>query len=235
VKLSWFVSGALLLLCQGCNEKDAEFIAQIFNASPIENYKDARPVFWKSLYPGQVTSLYCGESFNSNQRKGYNIEHVFPMSWAINGLDCGTRKQCRNRSTQFNLIEADMHNLYPSRSDVNQQRSSYRFGEVAGEKRRFGSKCDFEVDNKKRIAEPALSVRGEVARSMFYMADQYKSQGLVIFEKQAKMLYKWHKADPPSKAEIQRNNKIEKLQGNRNPFIDEPEKLGLLIKNGYFF
>jgi len=235
VKLNWFFVGLLLLVCQGCDEQDVEKIAQFLSASPIESYQDARPIFWKSLYPGRTTSLYCGESFNSNQRDGYNIEHVFPMSWAINGLDCGTRKQCRNRSAQFNLIEADLHNLYPSRSDVNQQRSSHRFGEVSGEKRKFGSKCDFEVDNKKRIAEPMPSARGEVARSMFYMADRYKAQGLVIFEKQAKMLYKWHKADPPSKAEVQRNNTIETLQGNRNPFIDEPEKLETLIKKGHFF
>ena len=235
MKIHIFLIGLLLMVCQGCDEQDSEYVAQLFSVSPIESYKEARPIFWRSLYSGQTVSLYCGESFHSNSRKGFNVEHVFPMSWAINGLDCGTRKQCRNTSAQFNLIEADLHNLYPSRSDVNQQRSSYRFGEVAGEKRQFGSKCDFEVDNKKRIAEPAPSVRGDVARSMFYMADRYKSQGLVIFEKQAKMLYKWHKADPPNKVEVQRNNMIETLQGNRNPFIDDPQKLDLLISNGHFF
>ena len=59
--------------------------------------------------------------------------------------------------------------------------------------------------------------------------------GLVIFEKQARMLYKWHQADAPGETEMHRNDQIEKLQGNRNPFIDSPDKLGLLIENGYFF
>jgi len=222
-------------MCQACDEADIQLASNFLNTSEIKTYDEARPIFWRSVYPGKATSLYCGESFNSYNRKGYNVEHVFPMSWATNGLNCGSRKQCRNHSGQFNLIEADMHNLYPSRSDVNQQRSSYRYGEVSGEKRQFGSRCDFEVDYKKRVAEPAQNVRGEIARSMFYMADRYKSQGLVIFEKQAKLLYKWHKSDPPSKAELKRNNTIEALQGNRNPFIDHPEKLDELMRNGHFF
>ena len=157
------------------------------------------------------------------------------MSWATNGLNCGSRKQCRQSSAQFNFIEADMHNLFPARSDVNQKRSSHRFGEVSGESRKFGKTCDFEVDYYKRIAEPAPKVRGEVARAMFYMADRYKSQGLVLFEKQAKLLYQWHKSDPPSKHEAYRNDRIESLQGNRNRFIDQPELLDGLMSNGYFF
>jgi len=157
------------------------------------------------------------------------------MSWATNGVDCGTRKQCRANSSRFNQIEADMHNLYPSRSDVNQQRSSFRFGEVSGEKRKFGNQCDFEINYRARVAEPRESVRGEVARSMFYMADQYKSDGLILFEKQARLLYKWHKADPPTSSEKERNGVIERLQGNRNRFIDEPELLDQLMSNGHFF
>lgn len=224
-----------VLLCSACEEQQFESLLSPLSAKPIADYNEARKIFWKSLYPTKGNTLYCGKSFISNQRDGINIEHVFPMSWAINGLHCGTRKQCRIKSAQFNKIEADLHNLYPSRSDVNQQRSSYRFGEVSGEKRRFGKQCDFEVDTYKRVAEPAVNVRGDVARAMFYMADRYKEQGLVIFEKQARMLYKWHQADDPSDLEKHRNDVIEKLQGNRNPFIDTPEKLGLLIENGYFF
>jgi len=201
----------------------------------IENYDDARKIFWKSVYPAKAKTIYCDQAFDSRDREGINVEHVFPMSWATNGVDCGTRKQCRANSSRFNQIEADMHNLYPSRSDVNQQRSSFRFGEVSGEKRKFGNQCDFEINYRARVAEPRESVRGEVARSMFYMADQYKSDGLILFEKQARLLYKWHKADPPTSSEKERNGVIERLQGNRNRFIDEPELLDQLMSNGHFF
>ena len=203
-------------------------------ASPIEDYKQARQIFWQSLYASQGETLYCRESFRTSNKRGINIEHVFPMSWATNGLKCGTRKQCRARSPEFNEVEADLHNLYPARVDVNKERSSFRFGEVPGEQRRFGKSCDFEVDTRARSAEPTPSARGEVARAMFYMADQYKSRGLVLFDKQAKLLHSWHLADPPSQHEKQRNNIIESLQGNRNRFIDQPQALTDLYLDGYF-
>ncbi len=202
--------------------------------NPIEDYKEARKIFWQSLYSKKGNTLYCQEPFRTSNKRGINIEHVFPMSWATNGLNCGTRKQCRARSPEFNQIEADLHNLYPSRVDVNKERSSFRFGEVRGERRIFGKSCDFEVDQKARSAEPTPSVRGEVARAMFYMADRYKARGLVLFEKQAKLMHEWHLADPPSQHEKERNNIIESLQGNRNRFIDEPQVLTDLYLNGYF-
>lgn len=201
--------------------------------SPLKDYETARKVFWRDVYSGEVTSLYCGERFSSRKRRGYNVEHVFPMSWAAKSLKCGKRKQCRKRSAQFNLIEADMHNLYPARSDVNHERSSYRFGLVGGERRQFG-RCDFEVDYRSRVAEPAMSVRGDVARAMFYMALRYKDQGLKLFDKQARLLLTWHESDPPNQEERRRNKAIFKIQNNRNPFIDDPELLSDLYKKGAF-
>lgn len=223
--MSRFISLILLSALLGCAPQVA---------SPIEDYKQARQIFWQSVYPIKGNTLYCGESFNTASKRGINVEHVFPMSWATNGLNCGTRKQCRKRSTEFNQVEADLHNLYPARSDVNQERSSFRFDEVRGERREFGKKCDFEVDYRARTAEPTPSVRGEVARAMFYMADRYKAQGLVLFDKQAKLLHTWHQADPPSEHEKERNNIIESLQGNRNRFIDQPNVLTELYQQGYF-
>lgn len=205
------------------------------NATPIKDYKTARPMLWHSVYPTGGKTLYCSEPFDSDRRKGYNVEHVFPMSWATNGLNCGKRKQCRTRSKAFNLVEADLHNLFPSRADVNQDRSSFRFGDVQGESRAYGARCDFEVSERNRVAEPAPEKRGEVARAMFYMADRYKPQGLVLFKKQALLLEKWHRADPPSKEELRRNDVIETLQGNRNRFIDSPGEVHRLISSGHFF
>ena len=204
------------------------------NNFKISNYNEARAVFWKYVYPSSAKTLYCNEVFNSKERSGFNIEHVFPMSWATNGLSCGTRKQCRNNSPTFNKIEADLHNLYPSRSDVNEKRSSFRFGLIRGEERHFGQACDFEFDSRRRIVEPAESVRGDVARAMFYMASQYKQHGLVLFKNQVVLLRGWHQSDPPTNAEKSRNALIEQIQGNRNPFIDEPDKLIELIEQGHF-
>ena len=39
---------------------------------------------------------------------------------------------------------------------------------------------------------------------------------------QEAFLRKWNDEDPVDDAEMERNNQIEKLQGDRNPFIDFP-------------
>ncbi len=200
----------------------------------IKDYETARSVFWQSLYPDGGETLYCQQRFSSGSRSGINIEHIFPMGWVTNSLDCGTRKQCRAKSSLFNRIEADLHNLYPARADVNYQRSAYAFSEIGGETRRFGANCDFEVDERARRAEPPPATRGEVARAMFYMADRYGPDGLMLFKKQAQLLMQWHQMDQPSKHEHERNDLIEQLQGNRNPFIDDPETLEKLVKQGHF-
>lgn len=198
------------------------------------DYQTIRPLFWSRLYASGGKSLYCGKSFNGAGHQGLNVEHVFPMSWATKALQCGSRKQCRVRSKMFNRIEADLNNLYPSRTDVNQDRSSFRFAIIKGEARAYGQHCDFEVDQRRRVVEPAPMVRGDIARSMFYMAYEYRDQGLQIFSKQAKLLASWHNADPPDDMERQRNDRIMQLQGNQNLFIAQPEELNRMLRSGYF-
>lgn len=185
----------------------------------IENYEQARPVFWAELYPDGGSTLYCGLHFVGGYQRAVNIEHVFPMGWVTRSLACGTRKQCRERSRRFNLIEADLHNLYPVRREINDARGSFRFGMVPGEARRFGD-CDFEVDQRQRRVEPREAARGEIARAMLYMQRRY---GLLIYRSQGRLLLDWHFQDPPSAHERWRNDVIEKIQGNRNPFIDDPD------------
>jgi len=79
--------------------------------------------------------------------------------------------------------------------------------------------------------------KGDVARSLFYFAVRYKNQD--INQSQAyltgpdhfnhippyeeSVLRRWHREDPVSQAEINRNNKIFAIQKNRNPFIDRPD------------
>jgi len=35
-------------------------------------------------------------------------------------------------------------------------------------------------------------------------------------------LLEWNRRYPPTESEIRRNKRVEQLQGNRNPFIDNP-------------
>ncbi len=185
----------------------------------IEDYRSARRLFWSVLYKQGGETLYCGSTLGNRKGPRTNVEHIFPMSWATKELKCGTRKQCRRRSAQFNRLEGDLHNLFPALASINDARANFRFGEIPGEKRRFRS-CDFEINQRARVAEPRPKARGEIARAMFYMRDEYR---LPIFSKLGRLLQKWHRKDPPSMVEKNRNGIIEKLQGTRNKYIDQPE------------
>ncbi|MCW8945423.1 MAG: endonuclease [Sedimenticola sp.] len=185
----------------------------------FKEYFEALPVFWERIYPKGGQTLYCGEKFGSYHGRSINIEHVYPMGWAMRDQGCRSRKLCRESSKRFNQIEADMHNLYPSRADINKARSSFPFAVIAGEKRNFG-RCDFEFHSRQRTVEPRPASRGNIARAMLYMHDTY---GLTLFKRQGELMKKWNREDPPDNEERRRNNLIAKHQGTRNRFIDNPK------------
>lgn len=185
--------------------------------STATSYRTLRPLFWSQLYGEGGTTLYCNERFESERGKGFNIEHVMPMAWVVKTLDCGSRKLCRKSSPRFNEIESDLHNLFPTRTLLNDARSAYAFGMVEGESRHYGD-CDFEIDHQRQVVEPAPGIRGEIARAMLYMERSY---GIEIFEAQRRLLRQWANDDPVSAEERRRNDRIEALQGRRNLLIDE--------------
>lgn len=198
---------AWLLITLGLNAPAA-------SRSPPD-YLATIPEFWSNLYPDGGETLYCGAKFRPHDRRT-NIEHVYPMSWVARHLRCGDRDRCRQRSEKFNRIESDMHNLFPALRSANKLRGSLPFGMIDGE-RRVEPRCDLEIDHRVRRVEPRPAVRGDIARTMLYMADRY---GLEIYARQRALLEDWRRQDPPSDEERRRNALIEGLQGNRNPYIE---------------
>lgn len=190
--------------------------AALADQTVIPSYSSARDTFfWRQLYPTGNT-VYCNQAFTS--RTGLNVEHVLPASWMKEAAGCvgQSRRNCRRNSQRFNHMEGDLHNLYPSRPDINQARSNFPFGDVPGENLDFPP-CDFEVEN--RVVEPRPVVRGELARAVLYMVHEY---GVQLEPSQLQLMITWHQGDPPDGVEQQRNNDIAAIQGTRNPFIDDP-------------
>ena len=99
------------------------------------------------------------------------------------------------------------------------------------------------------VLEPADEYKGDIARSYFGTMVKWAGEwtfnrnenGLVIFDATIDadthyasennygltpyglaLLLKWHRQDPVSQKEVDRNNGIQLTQGNRNPFIDYP-------------
>ena len=87
------------------------------------------------------------------------------------------------------------------------------------------------------VFEPADEYKGDFARTYFYMVTCYQDLTWVtkyswMMEQNtyptlkgwaSKLLLEWHRNDPVSEKEINRNEVVYSIQNNRNPFIDHPE------------
>ncbi len=176
-----------------------------------------------------VDSASCGYISRKNAERGKYIEweHVVPANAFGNTRQCWRepictnskgktykgRKCCEKIDPEFRTMQADMYNLQPAVGELNADRSNYHYGIIAGESREYGA-CDFEIEGK--LAEPREDIRGDIARTYFYMEDIY---GIRISDKQRKLFEVWNKQDPMSEWERIRAERIEAIQGNKNKFI----------------
>ena len=187
---------------------------------------------------GYVWDMYSNAKYRPGQNKCgsyknigdcYNREHTFPQSWFGKGGD----------------MKSDAYQVYPTDGKVNGWRSSYPYGEcLNGEvltgpgnlksNAKMGS-CTFPGYSG-RVFEPADEYKGDIARTYFYMAAAYNSKFAGFHSEMlanndypcyktwaVSLLLKWHRQDPVSQKELDRNEAVSKHQRNRNPFIDHPE------------
>lgn len=188
----------------------------------VQNYDYiAKNLFWKELYTYGGWTLYCGYRFQNNKEtvkhRPVEILHIYPTGAMLQDVGCKSRMQCREEGNkQFILMEADMHNMYPVIQDILIPGSKPLYSEIKGEHWKFDD-CDFERSGG--IVEPRPLARGNIARALFYMKLKY---GVTLDPQLILTLKRWNRADPPSKQEKLRNDRIESLQGQRNPYIDNP-------------
>ena len=67
-----------------------------------------------------------------------------------------------------------------------------------------------------RVTEPPDEVRGDAARSWFYMVETY---AIKITAAQQKLFVQWAGSDPVDEWERLRNKRIAAAQGNTNPHV----------------
>lgn len=169
-----------------------------------------------------IRDVYCQEDYGPSEFRGgqipapgripdekvLNTEHTWPQS-KFGG---------QSRETQ----KSDLHHLFPSDSQMNGIRGNNPFGEVdrpSSILKCSVSKIGYNRDGE-LVFEPPESHRGNVARAIFYFSIRYS---MPIAKSQEEALRKWNQQDPVDEEEANRNNEIAKLQGNRNPFIDNPD------------
>ena len=188
---------------------------------------------------GKVWDMYSNNSYNfsngAGATKGMNIEHSVPKSWWGDAYD-----ETATPLTRFKYDGSyDLHHLTPSDAAANTAKSNYPLG--AADSPLFDNgvtKVGTGQANGRatNLFEPADEYKGDFARMYLYFVTCYqdyswKSSALSMFAQNSyptlnaygqSLLLKWHRQDPVSQKEIDRNNAVYSFQGNRNPFIDYP-------------
>lgn len=186
---------------------------------------------------GKIWDIYSGYDFylsdycsNIDIVEGecYNREHVLPKSWW-------------GGSTSEPMY-TDLHHVYSVDAMANDKRSAWIYDEVKSTSwsNNLGSKLGTSANWSGETAfEPVDEYKGDVARVYFYMLTCYMdkdftqggkgyryfsySNGVCDFQsKSLALMLKWHRQDPVSDKEITRNAKVADLQGNVNPFVEQP-------------
>ncbi|MDE6630743.1 MAG: endonuclease, partial [Bacteroidales bacterium] len=169
-----------------------------------------------------------------------NREHSFPNSW-FGG-------EATRREPKYN----DLFHMYPVSGRVNSIRNDNPYGKVQKGKATFTSSNGSTLGPSATpgfegtVFEPIDEYKGDLARTYFYMVTRYEDEvadwDTVTNGKGEKscvvcngtstqamqdwavaMFLEWHRLDPVSQKEIDRNDSIYTIQHNRNPFIDFPE------------
>lgn len=156
---------------------------------------------------GWVECVYTGFKLQTSGVPNSNImntEHTWPQSMGADNEPA----------------RSDLFHLFPTKSDANSRRGNYPFGTVVNiDWSEGGSKLGTNAKGT-TVFEPRDVHKGNVARAMFYFSVRYR---LPIDNEQEAELRKWHTLDPVDSDEVERCNKINSYQKNRNPFVDWPD------------
>ncbi len=164
-----------------------------------------------------------------------NREHIWPKSRASYGTKNGG---------------ADLHHLRPAVDSLNNAKSNHLFGNIRGvysDGVKEGSVNDtvcYWVRSSSDLFECKDDVKGDVARILLYVycrweqpnlytdipaellpaneSDSASNSGEKVVESLDTLL-DWCAEDPVDTWEMRRNDLVERVQGNRNVFIDYPE------------
>lgn len=202
--------------------------------SSLKNYYDDTDL----TADGYIWDMYSTCKFTINDYEGsqnsvcdlWNKEHSIPQSWF----------------GEASPMKSDLFHVYPTDARVNNFRGNLPYGETSS--RSYidnNSKALGYIGNSNfsgysgKVFEPVDQYKGDFARTYFYMVARYldknfnKSEnGKVVFTYSGgttglttyatNLFLKWHRQDPVSQKEIDRNNAVYTHQKNRNPFIDYP-------------
>lgn len=222
-------------LASDCTDYASQNAARIEAAGYASSFEHAKRLGWR-IYRDHQTTFYCGCPYTGSEGShaatvdhwacGYEPrtpgsrrsdvvewEHIVPVSRLRQVINCRDRVECLRHHEAFR----DLHNLVPAVGEINAYRSDHAFGNVPGEERVYGA-CDFETADG--IAEPRERVRGDIARTYFYME---ATHGMTLTEAERIQFTAWSEADPVDTWERIRLERIDAIQNAEQPIPPAPD------------
>eukprot|EP00767_Chilomastix_cuspidata_P000407 gnl/Chilomastix_cuspidata/11.p2 GENE.gnl/Chilomastix_cuspidata/11~~gnl/Chilomastix_cuspidata/11.p2 ORF type:complete len:250 (+),score=105.81 gnl/Chilomastix_cuspidata/11:46-795(+) len=193
------------------------------------SYIDNDNNYIDSYYTG--LSMYCRYgSMDTGCNSDLNCEHLVPQSFF----------------DKDEPMRSDVHHLRPSYEDANSARSNYPFGNIDEDdvykwyKGKTITTSDPPEDEmgewsrlkKSTMWQPRDVKLGETARAVAYFYTMYPNYFNAIDRVgDINVFAAWNDEFPPADSELDRNDKVEYYQGNRNPYIDCPDLFALAFSD----
>lgn len=204
------------------------------------------------VYPGtnKIWDMYgeCDFTYSTDKCGSYNgvcdcynREHSIPQSWwggGTSGIGCDIFHLVPTDGKINSVRSNDEFGIVNGGTNWRGNKSGTA-GSWSTDRPTIASTAGEVVQGSGNVFEPKDEYKGDFARGYMgtiikwqqsnlttdnnFFSGQYNASGYFGFTKKAVVLMmKWHREDPVSQKEIDRNNGIQKTQGNRNPFIDYP-------------
>ncbi|MCQ2770734.1 MAG: endonuclease [Clostridia bacterium] len=158
-----------------------------------------------------IISVYTRHNIKKNAHVGgsyswdtWNREHIWTQTKYPNSAD-------------------DNHNIFACEGKINGIRNNDAYAELSHDESNRVVVFDHKTDcySSGGYFEPCDEAKGEIARSVMYGTVMY-SYRMTEIAKSVELMLKWHLEHPVTNRDVYRNNTVYSLQGNRNPFVDEP-------------
>lgn len=189
-----------------------------------------------------VFCVYSNFEYTYNPPFTYAVitrEHTYCQSWQ-------PTSDLQNYTTRPEY--SDQYHLFPTHQNgANGIRNNHPLGTVVNANFIFGEGKRGINSSGQTVYEPRNQHKGDAARALLYTALRYdgidgynwtfnwlnntKLPSLNEGPQDIATLIAWHKQDPPDKWEVDRNNYVQSVQKNRNPFVDHPEYVNYIDFN----
>ena len=120
---------------------------------------------------------------------------------------------CRKVDKEYQVMDADLHNIVPVTQEFLQTRQDFMFTTVTEPDQVL---YKTKINSVNKTVEPVDDLKGDIARIYLYMNEKYS---LGLSEKQRTLYLQWHHSDPVSKKECGLHKKVFKLQGTINSYV----------------